>query len=100
MITPLSDAVGVRLYGETLGTHKTPLVVAVSERGSVTDEVTVDLRRVTYLANSVLETLVALARSLPPPQHLRVLASPELNLQDRLAARGWDQIDSLRVSYN
>ncbi|MFJ2769823.1 hypothetical protein [Streptomyces sp. NPDC087300] len=97
LITPLRDAVGVRLYGEALGAHKAPLAVAVTEHSSLAEEVTVDLTRVTYLSNSVLETLVALARSLTPPRCLRVLAGPELGLLDRLMSYGWDEIGGLRV---
>ncbi|MEU6127352.1 hypothetical protein [Streptomyces sp. NPDC047123] len=98
LIAPLRNAAGVRLFGEVMGVHKAPLAVAVTEHGKDTDEVTVDLTRVDYLANSALQTLVALALSLDPPQRLRILAKPELGLEERLAAHGWDTIDSLHLS--
>ncbi|MGY0019370.1 STAS domain-containing protein [Streptomyces sp. cg35] len=98
LITPLHHAAGVRLFGEVVGAHKASLAVAVTEYSRTAEEITVDLTQVHYLANSALETLVALARSLTPPQHLRVLANPELAFQERLAAQGWDEIETLRLT--
>ncbi|MFZ3572931.1 hypothetical protein ACOKM5_39010 [Streptomyces sp. BH097] len=98
LIAPLRQSAGVRLYGEVVGAHKAPLTVAVTEHAQMTEEITVDLRRVDYLANSVLETFVALARHLNPPQCLCLVAGPELALAERLAQHGWDEIDTLRVA--
>ncbi|MFD7291748.1 hypothetical protein ACFV9W_00540 [Streptomyces sp. NPDC059897] len=98
MIAPLRQSAGVRLCGEVVGAHKAPLTVAVTEHAQNADEITVDLTRVGYLANSVLETFVALARHLNPPQCLCLVAGPELQLAERLAQRGWDEIDTLRVA--
>ncbi|WP_394429354.1 hypothetical protein [Streptomyces sp. SGAir0957] len=97
LITPLHKQAGVRLFGQVVGAHKASLAVAVAEHSRTHDEVTVDLTQVNYLANGALETLVALARSLTPPQRLRVLTCPGLRVQERLAAEGWDQIDTLWV---
>ncbi|MEV1027075.1 hypothetical protein [Streptomyces sp. NPDC050264] len=98
LITPLHHTDGVRLFGEVIGAHKVPLALAVTDYARTAAEITVDLTRVRYLSNSVVETLVALARSLSPPQRLRVLAGPELRLTERLKRHGWDQIDTLRLS--
>ncbi|MFJ8824127.1 STAS domain-containing protein [Streptomyces sp. NPDC102467] len=98
LITPLHRAAGVRLYGEVVGAHKASLAVAVTDYSRSAEEITVDLTQVRYLANSALETLVALARSLSPPQCLRVLAGPELRVGERLAAGGWDRIETLRLT--
>ncbi|GAA2328873.1 hypothetical protein OKJ48_34905 [Streptomyces kunmingensis] len=97
LITPLHHAAGVRLFGEVVGAHKAPLAVAVTEYSRAADEITVDLTQVQYLANSALETIVALARSLNPPQRLRVLAGPELRIKERLAAGEWDRIETLQL---
>lgn len=88
----------MRLYGEVVGAHKAPLTVAVAEHAQAAQEITVDLTRVGYLSNSVLETFVALARHLTPPQRLCLVAGPELALAERLAQHGWDEIDTLRVT--
>ncbi|MFF3493088.1 hypothetical protein ACFYWS_17195 [Streptomyces sp. NPDC002795] len=98
LIIPLRDVAGLRLYGEVVGAHRALLTVAVTEHAKSGDEITVDLTRVDYLANSVLETLVALALSLTPPKRLCLLAPPELGLAERLEHHGWDQIDTLRLA--
>ncbi|MFI7383947.1 STAS domain-containing protein [Streptomyces sp. NPDC049813] len=98
LITPLRHVPGVRLSGELVGAHKAPLAVAVAEVARDAEEVTIDLTQVKYLANSALETIVALARNLTPPQYLKVLAAPELRVQERLAAAEWDRIETLRLS--
>ncbi|MGH4031105.1 hypothetical protein ACQB60_19465 [Actinomycetota bacterium Odt1-20B] len=98
LITPLRDTVGVRLYGEAIGVHRAPLAVAVTEHSRSAEEITIDLTRVEYVSNAILETLVVLAKRLGPAQRLCVRTSPELGLEDRLAAQGWDKIESLRVS--
>ncbi|MFE0103391.1 hypothetical protein [Streptomyces sp. NPDC059009] len=98
LITPLHDTAGVRLYGEVIGVHRAPLAVVVAEHSRNADEITVDLTRVEYVSNAILETLVVLARRLVPPQHLCVRATSELGLQERLVAHGWDDIESLQVS--
>lgn len=89
----------MRLCGEVYAAHRRPLAVAVAEAGqdAPTHEISVDLTGVGYLANSALETLVALARLLVPPQHLLVRAAPELGLGERIAARGWHQIETLHL---
>ncbi|MEV1025926.1 hypothetical protein [Streptomyces sp. NPDC050264] len=98
LIAPLRHSVGVRLFGEVVGVHKAPLSRAVAERTRETVEITVDLTSVHYLANSALETLVALAQTLHPPQRLHIIACPELGLRQRLAAHAWDQAETLRLS--
>ncbi|MFJ8826607.1 STAS domain-containing protein [Streptomyces sp. NPDC102467] len=98
LIAPLHHPVGVRLFGEVVGAHKGPLSRAVAEQTRATDEITVDLTRVHYLANSALETLVALAQTLHPPQRLHILACPELEVRQRLAAHAWDQAETLRLT--
>ncbi|MHB9757159.1 hypothetical protein ACYBSK_22530 [Streptomyces sp. BYX5S] len=99
LVLPLQADKGVRLYGEVIGAHKAPLAIAVTEHAKAADdEITVDLTRVGYLANSALETFVALARKLTPPQSLRLLAGPELSLPERLERHGWDRIETLKVT--
>ncbi|MET9497052.1 hypothetical protein [Streptomyces sp. NPDC006552] len=98
LITPLRHTPGVRLCGEIVGAHKAPLAVAVAEAGREAEAITVDLAQVKYLANGALETLVALARNLTPPQYLHVLAAPGLRVHERLAAAEWDRIETLRLS--
>ncbi|MEV5607514.1 hypothetical protein [Streptomyces sp. NPDC052225] len=97
LITTLHHDDGVRLFGEVLGAHKAPLALAVTEYARTADEITVDLTRVDFLANGALETLVALARGLEPPQYLCLVAGAGLDLAERLATRGWDAIDTLRL---
>ncbi|MFJ9037847.1 hypothetical protein ACIRF8_14800 [Streptomyces sp. NPDC102406] len=97
LIAPLHQRTGIRLFGEVIGAHKASLAVAVAECGRSAEEITVDLTQVDYLANGALETLVALARSLSGEQCLRVLAAPELRVRERLSARGWDRIETLRL---
>ncbi|GGV73237.1 hypothetical protein GCM10010277_86890 [Streptomyces longisporoflavus] len=97
LIVPSGGFEGVRLFGEVLGSHKGALAVTLADQRRTTQEITVDLTGVRYLANSALETLVALANGLRPPQHLLIRATPELALRDRLAERGWDEIETLRL---
>lgn len=99
LILPSPRGAGVRLCGEVYAAHRKPLAVAVSvaRHRAPMHEITVDLTGVGYLANSALETLVALASQLVPPQNLVVRAGLELKLIERLAAGGWDSIETLRV---
>ncbi|MEV6758612.1 hypothetical protein [Streptomyces sp. NPDC051214] len=97
LIVPSTAAKGVCLYGEVLGAHKGALAMALTAQSRATQEITIDLTGVHYLANSALEILVALANNLQPPQSLVVRAAPQLELQERLNARGWDDIDTLRI---
>ncbi|WP_394427405.1 hypothetical protein [Streptomyces sp. SGAir0957] len=97
LITPLPREEGVRLYGEVVGAHQVPLATAVADCAKQAQEITVDLTQVAYLSNGALATLVGLARTLRPPQALCLLAPRELSLHLRLQARGWDQIDTLRL---
>ncbi|MEV0521856.1 hypothetical protein AB0I66_00375 [Streptomyces sp. NPDC050439] len=99
LILPSSGGAGVRLCGEVYAAHRTPLALAVStaRQSAPTHEITVDLTGVAYLANSALETLVALACQLALPQRLVVRADPELRLGERIAAGGWSQTVTLRV---
>lgn len=99
LILPTTRGPGVWLCGEVYGAHRPSLAVAVSvaRQHAPGGEITVDLTGVGYLANSALETLVALARQLIPPQCLVVRAAGELGLGERIAARGWDQLETLRL---
>ncbi|WP_369216138.1 hypothetical protein [Streptomyces flavofungini] len=97
LITPSSNAAGVSLFGEVVGTHKGPLAVALAEQSLRAQEITVDLAGVHYLANSALEILVALANSLRPPRRLLVRAPAGLGLRERVTAHGWDRIEALRL---
>ncbi|KUL52991.1 hypothetical protein [Streptomyces sp. NRRL S-1521] len=97
LITPSSTTPGVCLFGEVIGTHKGPLAIALAEQSLRTQEITVDLTGVHYLANSALEILVALANNLRPPQCLLVRAPTALGLRERVAARGWDRMETLRL---
>ncbi|MFH8990073.1 hypothetical protein [Streptomyces sp. NPDC017940] len=98
LMLPLADHPGVRLHGEALGVHRGPLVLALTEEAQQTEEVVVDLTDVRLLATSVLETLALLAARLTPPQRLLVRAGAELELRERIAARGWDRIGTLRLA--
>lgn len=97
LIVPSTATEGVCLFGEVLGAHKGALAMALTAQSRTTQEITIDLTGVHYLANSALEILVALANNLRPPQGLLIRAAPELALQERLNARGWDDIETLRV---
>lgn len=92
-----STITGVRLFGEVIGTHKGPLLVALARQRRNTEEITVDLSGVHYLSNSALETLVAIAHCLRPPQHLLLRSYDGLGLQERLTAKGWERIETLRL---
>ncbi|MFD0413892.1 hypothetical protein [Streptomyces sp. NPDC127108] len=93
---PSTDRPGVRLSGEVVSSHRAPLALALTDQAQE-DEILLDLTGVHYLANSALEVLVAFARHLNPPECLLVRATDELGLRQRLAARGWDQLDTLRL---
>ncbi|MGW5739015.1 MULTISPECIES: hypothetical protein [Streptomyces] len=96
LIVPSPTAAdGVCLFGEVLGSHKAALALALTTQRKTSQEITIDLTGVHYLANSALEILVALAKNLRPPQHLLVRAAPALSLRERLTARGWDDIETL-----
>lgn len=97
LIVPSTATEGVCLFGEVLGAHKGALAMALTAQRDTAQEITIDLTGVYYLANSVLEILVALAASLQPPQRLLVRAAPALKLRERLTARGWDDIETLRL---
>ncbi|MEW2392624.1 hypothetical protein AB0933_30105 [Streptomyces venezuelae] len=104
LIMPTNHSPGVRLSGEVVSTHRGPLALALTDQtqsdgqGRVqAAEILIDLVGVRYLANSGLETLVAFAVHLQPPQCLVVRATPELDLRDRIAARGWDRMETLRL---
>lgn len=99
LIMPATSGTGVRLCGEVYAAHSGPLALAVTRasHSAPTNEITVDLTGVGYLANSALETLIALARQLHPPQHLLVRAAPALGLAERLADRGWERLETLRL---
>lgn len=88
---------GVCLFGEVLGEHRGALMLAVTGQHRTTNEITIDLTGVHYLANSALEILIALANFLRPPQCLLIRATPALALRARLAENGWDQMHSLRL---
>lgn len=92
-----STITGVRLFGEVIGAHKGPLLVALARQRRNTEEITVDLSGVHYLSNSALETLVAIANCLRPPQHLLLRSYDGLGLQERLTAAGWERIETLRL---
>ncbi|MGW7080092.1 STAS domain-containing protein [Streptomyces sp. NPDC054866] len=97
LIVPAPHTEGVCVFGEVLGAHKGALAMALNEQRQTAQEITIDLTGVHYLANSALEILVALAKNLQPPQRLLVRAAPELAIQERLTARGWDGIATLRL---
>ncbi|QES40307.1 hypothetical protein DEJ49_04310 [Streptomyces venezuelae] len=106
LIMPTTHSPGVRLSGEVVSTHRGPLALALTDQTQTqtddrdraqTDEILIDLTGVRYLANSGLETLVAFAVHLQPPQCLVVRSAPDLDLHDRIAARGWDRIETLRL---
>lgn len=98
LIMPTAGAAGVRLFGEVISAHRGPLTIALTDQRRDTEQaITVDFTEVHYVANSALETLVALAHSLSPPQHLLALAPPRLGLRERLSAHGWDEIEALRL---
>lgn len=96
LIVPSTTAAeGVCLFGEVLGEHKGALAMVLTSQRRSTQELTIDLTGVHYLANSALEILVALAKNLQSPQHLLIRAAAELALGERLTARGWDSIETL-----
>ncbi|GGZ20952.1 hypothetical protein [Streptomyces poonensis] len=97
-ITPLGHPPGIRLVGQVIGVHKIPLALALRSCRRQNGDVTVDLTGVHCLSRSSLETLVDAARTLPPPLRLILRARPALGLQERLAARGWHQLESLQLS--
>ncbi|MEU6825951.1 hypothetical protein ABZ921_35520 [Streptomyces atriruber] len=114
LIMPTTNSPGVRLSGEVVSTHRGPLALALTDQTQAygkarsqdeaqtqdqdqANDILIDLTGVRYLANSGLETLVAFACHLRPPQCLVVRATAELGLRDRVAARGWDQIETLRL---
>ncbi|MFI7316561.1 hypothetical protein [Streptomyces venezuelae] len=104
LIMPTPHSPGVRLSGEVVSTHRGPLALALTDQTQTddrdraqADEILIDLTGVRYLANSGLETLVAFAVHLQPPQCLVVRATPQLDLHDRITARGWDRIETLRL---
>ncbi|MGW6059047.1 STAS domain-containing protein [Streptomyces sp. NPDC055189] len=97
LIVPAGNSDSVRLIGEVFGAHKGALAVALTDQRRITHEITLDLTGVHYLANSALETLVALANNLRPPQRLLIRAAPELALRERLTEHGWDDIEALRL---
>ncbi|WP_306337572.1 hypothetical protein [Streptomyces sp. KL118A] len=112
LIMPTIDSPGVRLSGEVVSTHRGPLALALTDQtqahgnarsqgqdqdGDQTNDILLDLTGVRYLANSGLETLVAFACHLHPPQCLVVRATAGLGLRERVAARGWDRIETLRL---
>ncbi|WJV44810.1 hypothetical protein [Streptomyces flavofungini] len=96
LIMPSTDRRGVRLTGEVVSTHRAPLALALTDQARE-GEILLDLTGVHFLANSALEILVAFARHLNPPECLLVRAKAELALEQRLAARGWDTIETLRL---
>ncbi|WP_371525235.1 STAS domain-containing protein [Streptomyces sp. NBC_01283] len=99
LIVPSTPAAeGLCLFGEVLGEHKGALAMALTTQCRGTQEITIDLTGVHYLANSALEILVALAKNLQPPQRLLIRAASELALRERLTARGWDGIETLRLT--
>ncbi|MBO1333615.1 hypothetical protein [Streptomyces sp. VRA16 Mangrove soil] len=98
LITPVQHPAGVRLIGRLIGAHKVPLTQAVQEQSRGCREVVVDLTGVDYLANSALETLVAVARTLGPPRCLDVRAPARLGLGERLTGHGWDGVETLRLT--
>ncbi|MGW7271668.1 STAS domain-containing protein [Streptomyces sp. NPDC054864] len=98
LIVPSTATDGVCLFGEVLGAHKGALAMALNAPRGITQEITIDLTGVHYLANSALEILVALAKNLRPPQRLLIHAAPELALRERLDARGWGDIETLRLT--
>ncbi|MEL3944248.1 hypothetical protein [Streptomyces sp. LNU-CPARS28] len=98
LILPSDTTASVRLFGEVISTHRGPLALAITGQSDQGDEITVDLTGVHYLANSALEILVAVALRLTQPACLVVRATVELDLRGRLAARGWDQINTLRLT--
>ncbi|WP_221348225.1 STAS domain-containing protein [Streptomyces beigongshangae] len=97
-ITPLSHEPGIKLFGEVTGAHEIPLSLALLSCRRQHENVTVDLTGVHYLSRSALETLVAAARSLPPPGCLTLRARPELDLPGRFASHGWHETRSLQLS--
>ncbi|MFE6158547.1 hypothetical protein ACFQ7F_06475 [Streptomyces sp. NPDC056486] len=97
LIVPTNAPKGVRLFGEVLGSHKGALVLALTAQSRATQEITVDLTGVHYIADSALEILVALANHLPSPQRLVIRATPALALRERFAAQGWDHIEILQL---
>ncbi|MVO85496.1 hypothetical protein GPA10_12215 [Streptomyces sp. p1417] len=98
LMLPLADHPGLRLHGEALSAHRGPLVVALTDEATRTEEIVIDLTDVRFLANSVLETLVLLAIRLSPPQHLLVRGGAGLKLRERIAARGWDRVGTLQLA--
>ncbi|MET8689316.1 hypothetical protein ABZV77_34435 [Streptomyces sp. NPDC004732] len=108
LIMPNTHSPGVRLSGEVVSTHRGPLALALTDQTQAhgkarpqdpaqADDILLDLTGVRYLANSGLETLVAFACHLQPPQCLVVRTTAELGLRDRITARGWDRIETLRL---
>ncbi|WAL94163.1 hypothetical protein [Streptomyces sp. Je 1-369] len=104
LIMPTTHSPGVRLSGEVVSSHRGPLALALTDQTQAgdpgrarADEILIDLTGVRYLANSGLETLIAFAVHLQPPQCLVVRATADLNLHDRIVARGWDRIETLRL---
>ncbi|WP_409235487.1 hypothetical protein [Streptomyces sp. PA5.6] len=97
LMLPLYDAPGVRLRGEVLGTHRGPLALVLTEEAGRTDEIVLDLTDVRFISNSILDILSVLARRLVPPQCLLVKARADLELRERTAARGWNEIGTVRL---
>ncbi|WP_369216659.1 hypothetical protein [Streptomyces flavofungini] len=97
LIVPSDTAHGVSLFGEVLGSHKSVLTVALTEQRHTTHDITLDLTRVNYVANSVLDILITLANSLTPPYRLLIRTSPGLALRERLAAHPTPCGNNLRL---
>ncbi|GGY20955.1 hypothetical protein GCM10010358_83560 [Streptomyces minutiscleroticus] len=97
VITPLSQAPGIKLFGQVTADHKVPLTRALLRCRGGHREVTVDLTAVDYISQGALEALVDVARTLPSSLCLTLRARPELGLQSRLAARGWHAVESLQI---
>ncbi|MEV8321517.1 hypothetical protein AB0Q95_45995 [Streptomyces sp. NPDC059900] len=97
LMLPLAESPGVCLRGEVLGAHQGPLAVALTDELARTDVIILDLTGVSFVSNSVLQTLTLFACRLSPPQCLLVKAGAELGLGERGDAYGWDQIATLSL---
>ncbi|ATL32597.1 hypothetical protein [Streptomyces formicae] len=97
LMLPLYDTPGVRLRGEVFSSHRGPLALVLTEEAARTDEIVLDLTDVRFISNAILDILTVLARRLAPPQCLLVRANADLELRERTAARGWNEIATVRL---
>ncbi|MFD4635254.1 hypothetical protein ACFVYR_37235 [Streptomyces sp. NPDC058284] len=99
LLLPLTNGEGLQLHGEVLGTHRGPLALSLADEATHSPAaIGLDLTHVSYVADSVVWVLLAVARRLGPGQHLDVRAGPELNLRERFSRVGENLTSQLRLT--